>query len=988
LPANFPFPIAFTYSLIGAGRDPAARYERLLRCYEAIVRYCATVQISDYLSSGCPDPDLNRMLLERLSRPLALGHWIELTRRITALQKRGGGPAFMPEMADFYFRGRSTSLTPAAEIFDVTLGAARNAWAHPDHTWPADAYARNFQEHKPMLDELLTALAFLERYKLLVPFRGSRPDVVSEALVLMGPSEHPQVATDLNLSLSPAVREHLEYETTAFLASEADSTRQLLLHPLSLFANRDGAEDVFLFEGCKLDDRAIRKLSYRGVRIGQKPLEMTPGSEYARVVDAFQTVVGALGLGRTAAAATAAPAIDVSDLYFSAQRTLIEEHTRGFVGRADVGTALDHFVASHPHGYFIVRAGPGQGKSAVSSHLVKARGLVHHFISRTGGRSDARLILRSLIAQLVPIAQPAGRAIPDTTAELTKTIEDLLPGAARTQSPFVIVVDALDELPAGPELQTPFLVTEALPAGVFVVVTSRPGDHLDRLSERLTGVPSQIFDLGPLRPDEMREILLRRRNTLSHADVARIVQAAQGNPLYLRAVADELERDPSFDVRELPAGVEGLFSRSIGELSGRQTLRDVLGALAAARQPLSIRELSQITGARQRQVHEDGIRPIRQFLVEVDGGYAFYHARFHDFVTHELLFADELPDHHRAIADWLMRPESRAYEYRATSLAYHLFEAGDRDRLVTTIDRAFLAEKVRRSGYAVLEDVEILTRAMLDAGDAALVERCVALVDGLREVVGGDVIEDTRRAVQSFQAGAGRSRIISPRVPAVPGLDVYVGMLPKVEVSADFIEIVPSGNRLAIAIGDAPATGLKSAFVARFIGSLFRRLVLDSSQVHLGDLMATLDRTISAHPYFERVSMQCVELDPAAGLMKLASAGHPYPVLYSARREKCDRLPLRGDLLHARFAGDPLPHFEQRRAEIAPGDVLVLVTDGLTEGHLLQGDPYSYRFMRIIEAAPRGGARAIGEAILDDWQNHHREGDYADDVTVIVTAIV
>src|SRR5205823_5034453 len=42
---RLPFPIAFSYHLIGAARDPTMRYERLVHCYDAVVRYCAAVQV-------------------------------------------------------------------------------------------------------------------------------------------------------------------------------------------------------------------------------------------------------------------------------------------------------------------------------------------------------------------------------------------------------------------------------------------------------------------------------------------------------------------------------------------------------------------------------------------------------------------------------------------------------------------------------------------------------------------------------------------------------------------------------------------------------------------------------------------------------------------------------------------------------------------------------------------------------------------------------
>jgi hypothetical protein len=987
---GLPFPVAFPYSLIGAARSPAARYERLLQCYEAVVRYCAAVQLSDYLAAGCPDPDVNRLLLERLGRNFSLGHWVELVRRITALQKRGAFPAFVPEMAGFYFKpGKGLSLTAAAEHFDTTLCAARNDWAHPSQTWSDAELTRQFKEHKGPLDRLLEALGFLARYPLYVPYRGPRPEVVSEAFLLMGAGEHPQLATEMNLPLAPQVREHLEYELTAFLAAPDDPARQLLLCPLVVFANRDGSEDLFLFEGCELRKQAVRRLLYRPLRVGQKPLEVIPGSDREALVRQVQSLLRMLGSERPAA--DDVPAEAVSAHYFAAQREIIEGHSRQFVGREEVRQALDRFLAGHRRGYFLVRGGPGQGKTAVACHLVREHGWLHHFVSRTGGRAEPRLILRSLIAQL-SARVPAGVSLPDGVPELTKALEDLLAGAAARHKPLVLVVDALDELPdaAGDEL--PFLVREGLPEGVYVVVTSRPGDRLDRLVAALFGVPHEVFDLGPLGLPEMAAVLRASRPGLAQAEVERIADVCQGNPLYLRAVTQELGRNPGFDLRDLPAGIEGFFRRATAGVRDGPggLLRDVLGLLAAARKPLSLRELAEITGQRQRPVHDQGVRPVRQFLLDLDGSYTFYHARFHEFVTRELLYEDEWADYHRLLAAWLQRPSSRPYDYRWSSLAYHLGAAGDRDGLLAVIDRAFLAEKVRRCGYAVLEDVELLSRSLLEAGDPALVERCVDLVEGLRAVIGGDIIENARQAVRGYRAGPAsfRSRVIAPPVPAVPGLDVYVGMLPKVEVGADFFEVIPVGPRLVVAVGDAPGAGLKSAFVARFIGNVFRRLVEHADPLHLGQVFGELNRTLSAHVYFEIVSMQSVVVDPREGELAIASAGHPYPVIYSARRGKCERLPVRGDLLSVPAAADAAPvRYEQRRAEIGPGDVLVLLTDGLTEDNRLRGDRYSYRFTRLVEEKAGQGAKAIGEAILDDWRAYPRAADDADDVTVLVVAV-
>jgi hypothetical protein len=175
---RLPFPIAFSYHLIGAARDPTMRYERLVHCYDTVVRYCAAVQVSDYLAAGCPDADLNRLLLDRLSRNLSLGQWIEITRKITDLQRRGRMAAFMPEIAEFYFESKAGGLTPGSIIFEQTLIRARNEWAHRTNTWSSDEYQRRFHDHKgPLLDRLLADLDFLANYTLYVPtpskLRGS-----------------------------------------------------------------------------------------------------------------------------------------------------------------------------------------------------------------------------------------------------------------------------------------------------------------------------------------------------------------------------------------------------------------------------------------------------------------------------------------------------------------------------------------------------------------------------------------------------------------------------------------------------------------------------------------------------------------------------------------------------------------------------------------------------------------------------------------------
>ena len=72
---------------------------------------------------------------------------------------------------------------------------------------------------------------------------------------------------------------------------------------------------------------------------------------------------------------------------------------------------------------------------------------------------------------------------------------------------------------------------------------------------------------------------LRARNLdIASSELERIAEASQGNPLYLHAVMDQLEREPEYDLQALPASIEVFFKGAIGSVrTGNSSLRSVLG---------------------------------------------------------------------------------------------------------------------------------------------------------------------------------------------------------------------------------------------------------------------------------------------------------------------------------------------------------------------------------------------------------------------------
>src|SRR5262249_37326313 len=157
---------------------------------------------------------------------------------------------------------------------------------------------------------------------------------------------------------------------------------------------------------------------------------------------------------------------------------------------------------------------------------------------------------------------------------------------------------------------------------------------------------------------------------------------------YLRAITDQLERDRDYPLDSLPPTIEGFFKQSLGGVrEDNPVLGKILGILAVARNPLSLAALSAISGMTLPDTREQGVRPIRQFLTEIDDSFTFLHAKFHEFVTQTILFDEEVRQAHGRMADWLVGDKSSKKD-RLESLAYHLFESGRFKELINVIDEA------------------------------------------------------------------------------------------------------------------------------------------------------------------------------------------------------------------------------------------------------------------------------------------------------------
>jgi hypothetical protein len=357
-------------------------------------------------------------------------------------------------------------------------------------------------------------------------------------------------------------------------------------------------------------------------------------------------------------------------------RTLIEERTRGFVGRDFIFEAIDNFISGRSDrnfrsGYVVVRGEPGIGKTALAGQLVKLRGYLHHFNIGSQNIDSAADFLGNVCAQLVVRYKLDHVMLPPAATQHSGFLSQLLAEAASKAGdlPLIIVIDGLDEaqdIALSPNANRLFLPS-SLPEGVFFIVTTREKeeyrmsvDHRKDIFIRDMG-EQNLTDVRQYTSafiDKFREQMILRitawtTNVEEFVEV--ITTKSQGNFMYLVHVLNDirqgqLTKDNLDSIYGLPAGLKEYYQRHWRTMRSQDPARfqdyyePVVCILASARESVPIAQLVQWTKHKWPHLDSSRIRDVirvwREFLNEdrSENGvpvFRIYHTSFQDFLKEE-----------------------------------------------------------------------------------------------------------------------------------------------------------------------------------------------------------------------------------------------------------------------------------------------------------------------------------------------------------------
>ena len=232
-------------------------------------------------------------------------------------------------------------------------------------------------------------------------------------------------------------------------------------------------------------------------------------------------------------------------------------------------------------------------------------------------------------------------------------------------------------------------------------------------------------------------------------------------------------------------------------------------------------------------------------------------------------------------------------------------------------------------------------------------------------------------------AGQVQASFLPSKLPHVPGWQLTVDLKPVTQTSGDFYDVMPLQNgKLGILIADVVDKGVGAALYMALSWTLIRTYAAEyPTQPEL--VLSAVNRRILMDTSAEQfVSVFYGIIDPSTGAMTYCNAGHYPPYLLRAHNGGAvESLTGTGMVLGV----EKDVKWQQASAQLAPGDVLVLYTDGITDAEDERGAFFGQeRLLETVQASLGSSAQDIQDSLLTAVHNFVGNSVQFDDMALMV----
>lgn len=298
------------------------------------------------------------------------------------------------------------------------------------------------------------------------------------------------------------------------------------------------------------------------------------------------------------------------------------------------------------------------------------------------------------------------------------------------------------------------------------------------------------------------------------------------------------------------------------------------------------------------------------------------------------------------------------------------------------IEARFQTSRTELGGFPLALYVVYAGIIFLSGIVAALVTRQIQkyVIAALREAELKQSLEQVKHDLdiaRSIQQG-----LIPTNPPKLKDFEIAGWNQPADQTGGDYFDwqSLPDG-RIAISLADATGHGIGPALVSASCRAYARAslLVSDGKNGLLGRLNGLLAEDLSANRF---VTFALVFLDAARSHVKILSAGHGPILWYDHGANKIESLEAQGIPL-GMIAG--VPYGEAKERDLAPGDMLVLVTDGFYEWENPDGKEFGLsRLEDVVRESRDASAEDVIVRLRSAVEKFCKGTEQKDDLTAVI----
>ena len=222
--------------------------------------------------------------------------------------------------------------------------------------------------------------------------------------------------------------------------------------------------------------------------------------------------------------------------------------------------------------------------------------------------------------------------------------------------------------------------------------------------------------------------------------------------------------------------------------------------------------------------------------------------------------------------------------------------------------------------------------------------------------------------------------ILPTRFPNGPDFSSFASMEPARNVGGDFYDVINlDDGRIGLSIADVSGKGVPAALFM-----MSSRTLLKGSAIGNADPGAVLQE-VNSLLLEDNETMMFVTLlyavyDPPTGQITYANGGHNTPLIRHADGSST-MLPLTGGIALG-VVGDI--EYQQELVQLAPGETLVLYTDGITEAMNEVGEEFGLeRLYDVLASNPANDPQEVNRNIFEAVRAFAGDTPQSDDITCL-----